>query len=51
MEKNALLNLINDEPDTNRICLYAKHPWEAKYQLPINKRKTTAWNYSKAFIE
>ena len=34
---NALLNLINNEPDTNKIYLYAKDPSEAKYQLLIKK--------------
>ena len=36
---NALLNLINHEPDIDKIYLYAKDPYEAKYQLLINKRK------------
>ena len=35
---NALLNLINHEPDIDKIYLYAKDPYEAKYQLLINKR-------------
>ena len=51
---NALLNLINYEPDIDRIYLYAKDPYEAKYQLLINKRESTGLkylNYSKAFIE
>ena len=51
---NALLNLINHEPDTDRIFLYAKDPYEAKYQLLINKRESTGLKYfndSKAFIE
>ena len=51
---NALLNLINHEPDTDKIYLYAKDPNEAKYQLLINKRESTGLkylNYSKAFIE
>ena len=30
---NALLNLINHEPDIDKIYLYAKDPGEAKYQL------------------
>ena len=34
---NALLNLINHEPDIDKIYLYAKDPYEAKYQLLINK--------------
>ena len=29
---NALLNLINHEPDIDKIYLYAKNPYEAKYQ-------------------
>ena len=51
---NALLNLINQEPDIDRIYLYAKDPYEAKYQLLINKRESTSLKYlndSKAFIE
>ena len=51
---NALLNLINHEPDTDRIFLYVKDPYEAKYQLLINKRESTGLKYfndSKAFIE
>ena len=51
---NVLLNLINHEPDTDKIYLYAKDSYEAKYQLLINKRKSTSLKYlnnSKAFIE
>ena len=33
----ALLNLINNEPDIDKIYLYAKGPYEAKYQLLIKK--------------
>ena len=36
---NALLNLINNQPDINKIYLYAKDPYEAKYQHLINKRE------------
>ena len=36
---NALLNLINNRPDIDKIYLYAKDPYEAKYQFLINKRK------------
>ena len=36
---NALLNLIDNQPDTNKIYLYAKDSYEAKYQHLINKRK------------
>ena len=51
---NTLLNQINNEPDIDKIYLYAKDPYEAKYQLLINKRKSTELKYlndSKAFIE
>ena len=36
---NALINLINHQPDTDKIYLYAKYPCEAKYQLLISKRE------------
>ena len=51
---NALLNLINYEPDIDKIYLYAQDPYEAKYQLLIDKRESTGLKYlndSKAFIE
>ena len=51
---NALLNLINNQPDIDKIYLYAKDPYEAKYQFLINKRKSTGlkhFNDPKAFIE
>ena len=34
---NALINLINNEPDIDKIYIYAKVSYEAKYQLLINK--------------
>ena len=37
---NALLNLINNEPDIDKIYLYAKESLEEKYQLLINKRES-----------
>ena len=41
-KKNAMLNLINHEPDVDKIYLYAKGAYQAKYQvLIINKRKST----------
>ena len=49
-----MLNLINHEPDIDKIYLYAKDLYEAKYQLLIDKRKNTELNYlndSQAFIE
>ena len=36
---NALLNLINNQPDIDKIYLYAKDPYEAKYQYLINIRE------------
>ena len=36
---NALLNLIRNHLDIDKIYLYAKDPFEAKYQFLINKRK------------
>ena len=30
---NALLNLINNESGIEKICLYAKDPYEAKHQF------------------
>ena len=51
---NALLNLINNQSDIDKIYLYAKDPYEAKYQFLINKREGTGlkhFNVSKVFIE
>ena len=51
---NALLNLINNQPDIDEIYLYAKDPYEAKYQFLINKKESTwlkHFNDPKAFIE
>ena len=39
---NLLFNLISHEPDINKIYFYAKDPYEAKYQLLINKRENAA---------
>ena len=50
----ALLTLINHEPDIDKINLYAKDPYQAKYQLLIYKRESMALNYlndSKSFTE
>ena len=51
---NALLNLINNQPDIDKIYLYAKDPYEAKYHHLINKREKVGqddFNDPKAFIE
>ena len=51
---NALLNFIENQPGIDKIHLYAKDPYEAKYQYLINKRESLGINHfndSKAFIE
>ena len=51
---NTLLNLINNQPDIDKIYLYAKDLYEPKYQFLINKRESTGLKYfndPKAFIE
>ena len=51
---NALLNSINNQQDIDKIYLYAKYPYEAKYQFLINKRESIGlkhFNHPKAFIE
>ena len=51
---NALFNLINNQPHIDKIYLYAKDPYEAKYQLLIKKRESASINHfnnSKAFTE
>ena len=36
---NSLLNIINNQPETDKISLYTKDLYEAKYQYLINKRE------------
>ena len=36
---NVLINLIENQPDIDKIYLYAKDPFEAKYQYLIYKRE------------
>ena len=51
---NLLLNLIENQPDIDKIYLYAKDPYESKYQYLINKRESVGINHfhdPKAFIE
>ena len=54
---NALLNLINNQLDIDKIYLYAKDPYEKKYQYLINKREKVGLNHfndfndPKAFME
>ena len=42
---NALLSLINNQPDIDKIYLYAKDPYEKKYQYLINKREKVGLNH------
>ena len=36
---NALITLINHEPDVDKIYIYAKDPYQGKYQFLIKKRE------------
>ena len=36
---NLLLNVIENQPDIDKIYLYAKDPYESKYQHLINRRE------------
>ena len=51
---NALLNLINNQPDIGKTYLYVKNLYEAKYECLINKRESTElkhFNDLKALVE
>ena len=48
------MNLIKNQPDIDKIYLYATDPYDAKYLFLINKRKSTGlkhFNDPKAFTE
>ena len=48
------MNLIGNQPDTDKIYFCAKDPYEAKYQYFIYKRETVGINHfdgPEAFIE
>ena len=50
---NALLNLIENQPDIGKMYLHVKDPYEAKYQYVINKKEGVGmdhFNDPKAFI-
>ena len=49
-KRNALLNLINNEPDIDQVYLNAKDPYEAKYELLLNKRESTGLEHLLGFI-
>ena len=54
VKTNLLLNLIENQPDIDKRYLYAKDPYEAKYQCLINKRESVGINHfndTKAFFE
>ena len=51
---NLLLNVIENQPDIDKIYLYAKDTYESKYQYLINKRESVGINHfkdPKAFID
>ena len=51
---NTLFNLINNHPDIDKTYLYAKDPYETKYQYLISKRQKVGLNHfddHKVFIE
>ena len=51
---NALLNLIKNQPDIDKIYMYAKDPYEKKYQYLISKCEIVELNHfndPKAFTE
>ena len=51
---NALLNLIDHEPDIDTFYIYAKDPYETKYQLLISEGGSTGLkylNHLKSFME
>ena len=48
------MNLINDQPDIDKIYLYAKDPFERKYQYLIHKPEKVGLDHFKdrrAFME
>ena len=38
---NSLFNLLNQQPDMDKIYLYTKDPYGAQHQFLINKREST----------
>ena len=48
------MNLTNNQPDIDKIYLYAKDPYEAKYQYLIKKKEKVGLNHFndlKVFME
>ena len=38
---SSLFNIISQQPDVDKIYLYTKDPYEAKYKFLINEREST----------
>ena len=52
-KSNILFNLIGRQLDIDKICLYTKNPYKAKYQLVIKKRNSAGleeFNNSKPLL-
>ena len=50
LKTNSLFHLINYQPDIDKIYLYAKEPYEAKYQFLTNKRESTSLKILKLLL-
>ena len=53
-KNKKFLDLINNQPDIDKIYLYAEDPHESKYHFSANKREKVGLNHDddpKAFIE
>ena len=51
---NLLLKLIENQPEIDKTHLYAKDPYESKYQYLVNKKEGVGinhFNYPKAFSD
>ena len=51
---NSLFNITNQQPDIDKIYLFAKDPYEGKHQFLINKQESAGLkhvNYSRTFTE
>ena len=51
---NALLNIINNQPGIDKIYIYVRGPYEAKYQYLIHKHEIVGldhFNDPRAFME
>ena len=54
MKNKFIFNLISRQPNIDKIYLYAKDPYDPKYQFLINKKGSADLKYfndSKTFIE